>query len=211
MINLHILDAAGSLAPCRRKLKRGFRTARSRVRRLLPIADVDIVMQVLPSLRIPETGVGGYSPSSNLAFIYLDPDNPRFKTGLDVEIAPTIAHELFHCIRWLGPGYGVTLGEALVSEGLALHFETLIRGQPPFYATALTSIQLDKLLDYAKPNLELVNYDHLAWFSGSSERGIPRFGGYSLGFSLVARRLSLLSARVQDAWNQPAADFLNQV
>ncbi len=69
MIELHILDAARRLRPYRRSLKRGFRVARARVPRLLPVGDVDVVMQELPALTIAETGVGGYSPAADILYI----------------------------------------------------------------------------------------------------------------------------------------------
>lgn len=211
MIELHILDAARRLRPFRRSLKRGFRVARSRVSRLLPVGDVDLVIQVLPALTIAETGIGGYSPAADVLYIYCNPAHPRFRSSLDGELVPMIAHEMLHCVRWRGPGYGATLGEALVSEGLAMHVESLFRGHPPFYATTVDDAQLSSLLEKARPLFGSTDYGHAAWFVGSDERHIPRYGGYALGYRIVANGLRRLGLHVSAAWDRPAGDFLSGV
>lgn len=43
------------------------------------------------------------------------------------DVPATIIHELHHCSRSAGRGYGRTLLEALVSEALAQHFEADFR------------------------------------------------------------------------------------
>lgn len=211
MIELHILDAARRLRPYRRSLKRGFRVARARVPRLLPVGDVDVVMQELPALTIAETGVGGYSPAADILYIYCNPAHPQFRSSLDRELVPMIAHEMLHCVRWRGPGYGATLGEALVSEGLAMHVESLFRGHAPFYGTTVDDAGLTRMLERARPLFDSTDYGHAAWFIGSEERDIPRYGGYALGYRIVANGLRRLGLHVAAAWDRPARDFLSGV
>jgi hypothetical protein len=68
----------------------------------------------------------------SLFSLTLDPDNPNFERSLgDGDLRRTIAHEVHHCMRMAGPGYGWTLGEALVSEGLAGQFVHRLFGSPP--------------------------------------------------------------------------------
>ena len=56
----------------------------------------------------------------------LDPDNPNFAASLEGgAVHRHIVHEVHHCLRMAGPGYGWTLGEALVSEGLAGQFAAM--------------------------------------------------------------------------------------
>jgi uncharacterized protein YjaZ len=211
-IELHVLNAAGRLSRRNvRRIRRAFNVTASNVQKLLPIRNVDVVFQELPTLTLPETGIGGYSPSAELAFIYLNPWHKGFVTSIESEVAPMLAHELFHCTRWIGPGYGSTLGEALVSEGLALHFETLFRGRVPFYATAVGKPQLSALLEKARPAFTNNDYGHMAWFYGSPERDLPRYAGYSLAFQIVGEALAALDIHVKDAWSRPAADFLDIV
>jgi len=211
MIELHILDAARRLRPFRRSLKRGFRLARARVPRLLPVGDVNLIIQELPALAIAETGIGGYSPAAEILYIYCNPAHPQFRRSLDSELVPMIAHEMLHCVRWRGPGYGPTLGEALISEGLAMHFESLFRGHAPFYGTGVDDAGLAKLLEKARPLFDSTDYGHSDWFVGSNERGIPRYGGYALGFRIVGDGLRRLGLHPAAAWSRRAEEFLSGV
>ena len=145
-IELHILNASKKLDPYLRGLRVSFEETVGKVQEYLPISDVDLIICPLSLWTLPETGIGGFSPASDIAYIYLDPSNENIQQSLKTEIAPTIAHELYHCVRWLSSGYGKTLGEALISEGLALHFEIEFRGSPPFYATTLNESELAQLL-----------------------------------------------------------------
>lgn len=80
--------------------------------------------------------------------------------------------------------------EALVTEGLADHFEIEVTGKNPQpWDTALTGKQVEKYLDLAQRELDHKNYNHHAWFYGSKEKHIPRWTGYSLGFRIVGEYL----------------------
>nr|WP_274517589.1 DUF2268 domain-containing putative Zn-dependent protease [Pseudomonas sp. GM18] len=62
----------------------------------------------------------------------LDPDNPNLLPSLRTgTLHRQIVHEVHHCLRIAGPGYGWTLGEALVSEGLAGQFVRHLLGKRP--------------------------------------------------------------------------------
>jgi uncharacterized protein YjaZ len=81
------------------------------------------------------------------------------------EVPTTIIHELHHCSRWAGPGYGRTLLEALVSEGLAQHFEADFReGVAPFYASSLSLADLESLSLRAIQEFNSSDYSHSDWF-----------------------------------------------
>lgn len=156
----------------------------------ISLSDVSVVIYRDPMGVIPETGVGGFSPSSHVATIAVDPANPLFTGSMSTEVPATIVHELHHCSRWTQPGYGRTLLEALVSEGLAQHFETDFRGgAAPFYALALSPPDLEVLSVRASQEYDNANYSHIDWFFGSPSRNIPRLSGYSIGFDLVGNFL----------------------
>jgi uncharacterized protein YjaZ len=207
-IELHILNAPGRLTGQVRRITRSFKATAARVRQLLPIDSIDVVVQAVASLTIEETGVGGFSPTAELSFIYLNPSHERFPQSIDDEVGPTMAHELMHCARWGGPGYGTTLGEALVSEGLALHFETLFRTCPPIYARAHDEARLDELVSLARGQFDATDYGHADWFIGSHARAIPKYAGYAIGFHIVGRALDVLQCSVSDACRRPASEFL---
>lgn len=126
-VNLHILNARGKLDFVRERIEKTFFYGVTTISALLPIADIDVIVQA-STFVIPETGMGGWSPAADVLYISIDPANPNLLRDFDTEFLATLGHELHHCLRHGGPGYGRTLGEALVSEGLACHFETELRG-----------------------------------------------------------------------------------
>jgi uncharacterized protein YjaZ len=77
-----------------------------------------------------------------------------------------VAHELNHSKRILdGPGYGTTLGEAIVTEGLADNFSIVAYPEtPPIpWTNALQPDELDRL--------------------GADD--LPRWAGYTIGATWV--------------------------
>ena len=158
---------------------------------LLPhVGRIRIDVQLDASRSIPEVGVGGYTDPKN-GNVSLDRRQSAGRAGhvLQTWVPATLAHELHHSSRIrTGPGYGMTLGEALVTEGLADHFvdEAFPTTPPQPWDKALTEEQEHALWQRAEPELWRA-YDHRLWFFGDS--GIPRWAGYSLGYSIVQRFL----------------------
>jgi uncharacterized protein YjaZ len=158
--------------------------------RVLPLLnssnEVDLVFSVNPQATIPEYGIGGYTPNAHNIFISLDPKHPKFISSLKIELPRTLAHELHHTIRWIDPGYGQTLGEALVTEGLAANFELeVFKGKPNMWDVAVQGKKLQQLQARATRELHSSKYNHNDWFFGSERRHIPRWTGYALGYRIV--------------------------
>jgi uncharacterized protein YjaZ len=189
-ISLHLLNASGKLSPWERRIEDAFAQSIKTLSAMLPVKNVDVVVQAGTRV-IPETGIGGFSPSGEVVYITIDPNHSNFPGVLGTEFFATLGHELHHCARHTGPGYGRTLGEALVTEGLATNFEAELHGgKAPFYACAVRGADLESLAQRARRELQSSNYDHRAWFFGSAAKGFPRYSGYSLGFSIVAAYIS---------------------
>jgi uncharacterized protein YjaZ len=119
-----------------------------------------------------------------------------------------VAHELHHVKRWRGPGYGRTLLEAMVSEGLADHFSIELLGAPvPPWSDAFPRDQTTQLLERARPEFDSTSYDHERWFFVASPT-LPRWTGYTLGFRLVeAYQAAHMGATAADLVNTPAGAF----
>ncbi|MFZ2804015.1 MAG: DUF2268 domain-containing putative Zn-dependent protease [Patescibacteria group bacterium] len=188
--NIHILSASPGVKRYERRLRKITEATLKRVGRILPIDDIDIVLYENPDDTVPEVGgIGGYTPNAHTILISLDPAHPNFKQGIEKALPMTLAHEIHHAIRWRNPGYGTTLREALVTEGLADHFalQAGTRTAAP-WSRALNAKERIKLLKRAEP---LFNkpYNHADWFFGSRKNRIPRWTGYSLGYYLVAEYL----------------------
>lgn len=205
-VNLHVLDARGTMSALRGRVEAAFLDSVQRVALLLPIANIDVVVSCSKFV-VPETGVAGYCPSADVLYITIDPENPNLLLNFDAEFLATLGHELHHCMRQGGPGYGRTLGEALVSEGLACHFETELRGgASPFYARALDASSLTALRERAHADRNS-SYKHRAWFFGSTSEGIPMYAGYSVGFSIVAHYIDGHGIPASRLWNAPSDAF----
>lgn len=188
---LHILNASGQFDTIRERIETCFAKSMKDIESLLGIGSVDVVVSSNPQSVIPELGIGGHSPSGNLVFLAVAPDHPNVLKGFESAFRHLLAHELHHCARWSGPGYGQTLAEAMISEGLACMFEAEIcEGEIPFYAQALSSEQVAQLLSRAESELHNKTYNHAAWFFGDAAKNIPRHAGYSIGYDLVSRIIS---------------------
>ncbi|WP_371706252.1 DUF2268 domain-containing putative Zn-dependent protease [Paracoccus sp. Arc7-R13] len=186
-MNLHFLDAGGDLTKLRPWLCSQLKDAYRQVRGTLPLLPLDVVVRS-GKLVIPEKGHVGYAPDARVIFLTVDPNNPALRENAHVSLQRMFVHELHHAARWNGPGYGSTLGEALVTEGLAGHFAQEVYGGP---TEPWESVDPEMVRDCAKQALkewEASNYGHSAWFYGAGN--LPRWIGYSLGFQLVSRFLS---------------------
>ncbi|MGU3536452.1 DUF2268 domain-containing putative Zn-dependent protease [Methylobacterium sp. A54F] len=206
---LHWLEASGDLRPWREAIVAEIETARLAVASVLPVSPLDILVQRLPGAVIPETGTMGQAYRGSLFSLTLDPDNPNFARSLrDGDLRRTVVHEVHHCLRMAGPGYGWTLGEALVSEGLAGRFVGRLFGTPPEpWECAVTDAVLDAHLPDAA-TLASSGHDHRAWFFGLGGR-YPRWLGYTLGYRIVGDWLHTQPEVGGDAWvNVPAHEVI---
>lgn len=83
--------------------------------------------------------------------------------------------------RWQNPGYGKTLGGAILSEGIATYYEELISGWTPPWAEATIS---DKAKTAARLAWNDTNYNHANWFF---EGTYGRWVGYAIGYQLAKK------------------------
>lgn len=190
-VHIHVLFASPKFRPHAKRLRVIAQKAVHLVQRRLPLKDIDIVLYENPDDVVSEVGgVGGFTPHAHIVLISLDPANPKFKASMEGEVTRALIHELHHAIRWRKPGYGETLLEALITEGLADQFVLELTGdqKPEPWARALKPAERTRLLARAKKVFHKP-YNHFAWFFGSKEEKLPRWTGYSLGFFLVGEYL----------------------
>jgi hypothetical protein len=153
-------------------------------------APVAVRVVVDPDAAIPEVGVGGFTnPVSGAVLISLSAEaSVPVRESLTVWLPQAVAHELDHSKRILdGPGYGTTLGEAIVTEGLADNFSAYAYpATPPIpWTQALQPNELHRLAAIARDNAATTDTPevHGRWFFGASD--IPRWAGYTIGASWV--------------------------
>lgn len=206
----HILLGSGRLVPYQDQIKKQFDELITKVKQNLHLENIDVVIYDNPHDAIPEIGIGGYTPSAHLVFVSLDPQFPNFQQTIDRELKRTLAHELHHVLRWNGPEYGETLFEALVTEGLADHFDMEINDtdNPEPWDVTLNDEQVVEIKAKAQKEFDSKSYNHNEWFFGSKEKDIPRWSGYTLGFRIVKDYLKRNpDKKPSQLYNTPAEDF----
>ena len=133
---------------------------------------------------IPEIGIGGFNPSASEIRIFLDTGVENLEQVLRNEYAFQVAHEAHHALRRRTVGYGATLFEAAITEGMADHFALLTAGGSPRpWSTALSGTALESWIDRVQDEGS-GPYDHGRWFLGGAT-DVPRWTGYAVGFELV--------------------------
>lgn len=156
----------------------------------LPITGVTITLRPDPAQAIAGYGAGGVTPDARTVHLFLDPSFPTLDEVIAQRLGPLLAHELHHAIRWRNPGYGATLFEAMISEGLADHFAVETLGVPaPPWSDGFGRDSTAYYLALARPEFDSRSYDHSAWFFDTSPT-LPRWTGYTLGFRLVETYLA---------------------
>lgn len=167
----------------------------------LRLPELDITVRLDAAEAIPEIGVGGRTdPATGISSISLDSGHPRFHRALRVWLPVMLAHELHHAVRITdGPGYGSSLVDALVSEGLADVFsEEVFPDAPPLPWTRAFGRQVTCRW-WREAQHERGYYGHAVWFFGADR--IPRWAGYTIGYRLVRSYL-------RDHRTQSAADLV---
>ena len=156
----------------------------------MSVEDVKIRVKNSPNNTIPEIGIGGYNPGQNEIIISINVGFSNIDQSIATELGPTIAHEIHHLKRRRSVGYGSTLFEACITEGLADHFAMEVFGiDPPMWSVSLTNSDLDYWINEAQMVWNNDGYDHSKWFYGTSSN-IPRWTGYAIGYKLVNDYLS---------------------
>ena len=185
-MKLHILNAQDKLTAHNEWLNTCLTETYAKASMLMNLPSLDIIVKAGTQV-IPEKGHLGYSPEPGIVYITVDPQNLSFCSNHNNSLERMLAHELHHAARWAGPGYGFTLGEAIVSEGLAGHFTLELFGGEPEPWESLNKVEVQSHILRTRKDWDRTDYDHNAWFYGTSN--LPRWFGYTVGFNLVTRFL----------------------
>ncbi len=208
---VHYLNARAALDPVLPQINRTLIVTEERLAAVVPLPRLDVVIQSTPGHSIPQLGHVGHSPRPGVIMLSFDPNNAQMQRHLDAPLARTIAHEVHHALRWDAAGYGRTLGEALVSEGLAGQFVREVYGTGPEpWEAAIDDALLPTLAGAALREWADPEYNHARWFFGSGH--LPKWAGYSLGYAMVHLWLTgTQGTRASTAADTPADAFLPAV
>ena len=179
------------------------------INNLMPIDNLNIRIVENPQLVIPEIGIGGFNPGPQEIILAIDANFMDLDSSLEDNLIAQLAHETHHAKRRRSVGYGSTLLQAAVSEGLADHFSIEVTGiNPPLWAVSLKGVELQNWISTASNTWNEASYDHAAWFLGR-DQNIPRWTGYSIGFELVKNYLTENpDKKASKLHDEPANSFL---
>ncbi|AKA35140.1 DUF2268 domain-containing putative Zn-dependent protease [Flagellimonas lutaonensis] len=174
----------------------------------MPIDNLTIEIVANAQQTIPEIGIGGFNPSTEKIIIYINPNFANLVASMEKELGPQLAHEIHHAKRRRSVGYGNTLLQAMVSEGLADHFSIEVFGiDPPLWSIALEEAELQQWIATASETWNESGYNHSTWFFGTTSE-VPRWAGYSIGFELVKKYLEANpTERPSNLHDEVAASF----
>jgi uncharacterized protein YjaZ len=209
---LHVLNADGSLSDWLQRISDGFDSSLSLVASRIPVGDVDVVVFNDSGSVVPELGMSGFCRSAHRMYLPIDTAHPALSENFERVFRAFFAHEMHHCARRHISGYASTLGQALVTEGLACCFEAEFPGgSVPMYATRVRGDALVQFTDRARPVLNERMSGWGEWFFGEREPDIPMHAGYALGYEIVSAWLRRNGTTAAAAYEAPAADFLAEV
>ncbi|MDR3034476.1 MAG: DUF2268 domain-containing protein [Kitasatospora sp.] len=168
-------------------LSRLMGSALDRINALLPGPAATITVAIgKPSLLIPQIGVNGYtSPGTGQVSLLLGrPTQTSLTRMFGLWLPRDAAHEVNHSVRILdGTGFGTTLLQQMLTEGIATAFDqAAFPGPPDPWTHAITASQECALWDKAKPQLDNAGLYNLWMFGG---RGVPHWTGFTIGYHII--------------------------
>jgi hypothetical protein len=200
---IHIANCSGVLTEFLPEIGTALANAERRMAALTGPFELDIVVQNMPGRVIPQLGFVGHAPTGNLVHLTFDGSNENLKSNVGLPLERMVAHEINHVWRWRGPGYGATLGEVLISEGLAGHISRQIYGNLPEPWEEPEDDDTDALEEatagWGEP------YNHMEWFFGSGK--YPHWLGYRLGYRIVGRHIEMSKRSAWELTGVSADEF----
>ncbi|HCG8584520.1 TPA: hypothetical protein NJ534_005047 [Vibrio parahaemolyticus] len=185
-----LLNATGALSPVADYLYEQLNSLSLQLADHFELTNIDVTISPFGHGDAPQSGIGGCCLSPYRVEVLLDTQRTDIKTVIKNELAAVLAHELHHLFRMRAGENGLTLGEVLIMEGLACHFERQVNG-----GIIPSLFELIKDRDWwpfyteMKDKLTSLDYNFDAYFLGSDESRWPKYMGYWVGYNLVAEYL----------------------
>jgi len=167
-----------------------------------------VVMTDFNEVLIPEDGVGGRTFLSS--FIALGIDLKKINEN---KLSEMLCHELCHAARWgKNDEWASCLFDNIINEGIATYFEAELaktRTEKQFFIQTITNrseAENLKIVEKLKNQFGAQNYDYnTIFYNGDAE--LPRWAGYSAGYSLVEKYLEKTGKKIENAFADNYADF----
>lgn len=192
--HVHYVNARGKFDDLKPHVEAALRDVYPRIAEVGEPPVVDILVEaVWNSSVIPERGHMGYG-NEDLVTLWLAPEHPKLIENLGEPLARMIAHEMNHVMRFRSAGGTKTLGDLLVSEGLAGQFvKELFGSEPEPWEQALSRSELRQFIPRTAEHFESdasrgsKKIDTNEWMFGTG--ALPRWLGYTLGYEIVGQYL----------------------
>jgi hypothetical protein len=156
--------------------------------------------QVISGLGLAGSAIGKAGIEIRINF-----DKKTFGEKSALELKASISHEATHLVRENSVGYGLTLLDALVSEGVACYFEKYLfpARKIPYIAPIKGEL---KFLKHAQTIFNRKDFSYSDWFFGS--KNIPKWAGYRVGYLLVKNFAEKKSIPLSELARMPSDKFL---
>ncbi|MBE5145038.1 DUF2268 domain-containing protein [Vibrio parahaemolyticus] len=186
-----LLNATGALSSVADYLYEQLNSLSLQLADHFELTNIDVTISPFGHSDAPQSGIGGYCLSPYRVEVLLDTQRTDIKTVIENELAAVLAHELHHLFRMRAGENGLTLGEVLIMEGLACHFERQVNGGIiPSLFELIKDRDWRPFYTEMKDKLTSLDYNFDAYFLGSDESRWPKYMGYWVGYNLVAEYLA---------------------
>lgn len=186
-----------------KEIKSLIKTAAQNMSGVFPLKDIDVVVV---SGKTP-LGVTGNSLYKNTVMLIVD---QKYSWGkIKKNIQPTFYHELHHLARIKTVGYGKTLEEAIITEGLGIAMEEEMGGNISMWNKFKNQKEFLFVYSTFQKKKENQKYNHDQWFFG--EKKFPNWAGYKLGYILVSLYCKKTNVKPSRLFNIPAKDILSNI
>lgn len=187
-IKVSMLNATGKLNKYTSLIENEIHYSLGKIRDFFKIDCIDITVTSFHKGDESPSGIGGYALSPHRVEILLDCDRDDLEKVIKDELTPVLAHEIHHSIRI---GLGIpsnTLGQQIITEGMACHFELAVTdGRVPSLFDNLRDHDWQVFLEQMRPLLKEKNQSVNKYFLGSEPDKFPKYAGYWVGFNLISR------------------------
>ena len=161
--------------------------------------------RVAPDALIPHTGTDGFTdPKTGHIMIVFGPTaQASLGKVMTFWLPRTLSHEVDHSVRILsGPGFGLTLVERTMSEGISSVFdEAAFPGAPNPWDAVLGPGRECALWKKAQPLLGLPGLYNQWMFGG---QGVPHWTAFTIGYHIVSEYLRY---HPHTSWAALTADY----
>lgn len=179
--NIHFLNARHGLTRVLPEMRAAARQAVALVENHCDLPRFDLVVKPAEGRRNAVRGPLARTPAAGQIELAINPET--FSEEVTIR---ALVREMHHVIRHDGPGYGTSLGDALVSEGIAGHFVLHVLGGSADPWDAISPAP--GLARRALNEWSRLGVDRGLWFHGKGD--IRKWAGYGLGHRLIADELA---------------------